>query len=1197
MEPNFDFNQVVPEEENIVIAPPSAEAITQGEQEVQQIQQDNGAMIPQGSSIPDPIRQGLGWVDEQLGTNLLGKAEVNQDKNQERFKEWDQNMEEVAYSNPANTVLAETVRGVAGGVTDAFESVGEFGELVGDSGRQLLGLNSDPTQNPWDAAYEAADWDFGTSENKTAVGNLGRGLVSFMLMSRGLKAAGLTVGTGANAGRAARMGGEALRGAIADLIYKPGEGNLTNMLEEAVPGLSGTFLTALAHDEDDNIWEARLKNVLEGGITGVALDALGEIIGAVRAGRKAKAAGKKPDQVVDAAVEHLANNKPKGSNAEARMNDAIDNSATPNRPGTADPNNRAVYPDEVPAQKAVEGQYRKPVAGDITQPQAPRMLTEAATNKILSMVPSESAAAVKEVLERTAKGLDVDALAKSLGKDPDEIVREAAGYLTRFLGGESPEAILAASKTVTKDGDQLLSRGGIVAAKGMIADTAQTISNIAYNFEHVVAAGGNPARQATELVDQLEILLKMHKEHSHGAGSILANMRNPKTRKAADALDEVIESMQDLRKKINSGDPAARAEVKALADGIAVAGDNAEGILDLTRLYKGVGVEVMQKAAFNSMLSGPATQMRNIIGNTSVAILRPMAIGIGSNGDAVLKGRSKAMYANFANTLFESVAVGWRSMSQGVSVTDGSKMLLRDADLDARVALLNQKGVGGPGMWMINMLHNINKSPWTTWPTKMLNAADNASKTLIARMELRGQAYEQAMDMVRAGTIDESQVADKALELFDGLAKENFGADGRILKEWMADLTERATFQSPLEGPAARFNDFTNQVPFAKIFAPFVRTGANIMDYSSTYVPVARRFSSEFSQVMKSGDPVRIAEMQGRLAIGQRTAVTGAVLAMSGLMTGNGPQDPARRKVWLKNNQPMSFKVGNTWISYESVEPLNVILAAVADATQLQAYGATESAGQLLSQLGMIIASSVTNRSYWSGLEAASVALDPTQWSERAVVGGVGGFANNMIPWAGLRRQMGQALVPGMTEWRNEYERLLAAALPGYTAAFGVEKTDIFTGERVETGRQGLAALLPFSMKSVQNDPVVQDLSRYGIEINDESITSISGVKLSAEQREQVRQIIFKNDIRGDLKRLFNSAEFKKSYEAWKADPRIAREEAPWYIMVTDLIQDHKSAARETLLQNNVELQDTIYDQRHGYQQNIERLANFHRGS
>ena len=157
--------------------------------------------------------------------------------------------------------------------------------------------------------YESADWDLGVTENKTAVGGFARGAVTLLTAMRFVPGGQLGQGS-----RVGRVGVEAVRGAIADFFVGGEDGNLSTSLEEGFElfgndvQLNNAFIQAISIDEDDNPYEARLKNMVEGGIFGVAVDGVGELIGAFRAGRKIKDAGGTPQEAADAVVEYVQGN-------------------------------------------------------------------------------------------------------------------------------------------------------------------------------------------------------------------------------------------------------------------------------------------------------------------------------------------------------------------------------------------------------------------------------------------------------------------------------------------------------------------------------------------------------------------------------------------------------------------------------------------------------------------------------------------------------------------------------------------------------------------------------------------------------------------------------------------------------------------------------------------------------------------------
>lgn len=174
--------------------------------------------------------------------------------------------------------------------------------------------------NIFSSAYEQSDWDFGVAETLTGVGKFSREIVSCVTLMASAGGAPVLGAVGRVGGTAVRLGGEALRGAVADLVMSADGGNLSNMLEEVAPGLKNTWVTALAIDEEDNPLEQRIKNLLEGGVLGIAVDGVGELIGAVRAGRAVKAAGGTEDEAAINAIKEPPKTRPNKLSVRHRLN-------------------------------------------------------------------------------------------------------------------------------------------------------------------------------------------------------------------------------------------------------------------------------------------------------------------------------------------------------------------------------------------------------------------------------------------------------------------------------------------------------------------------------------------------------------------------------------------------------------------------------------------------------------------------------------------------------------------------------------------------------------------------------------------------------------------------------------------------------------------------------------------------------------
>ena len=195
-------------------------------------------------------------------------------------------------------IISETGAAIAGGAADAVESVGSFAELTGDTLKTgfntLFGRPIDETQNPFSQYYQHQDagWldipDYLVPENKTALGNLARGLVEFGLLTAATGGVGSGAVGGARVGirvaataRAAGIGVRGTRfirfipkvaaeGAVAELVSSAGEdANLLNLIDDTTPWMSPWAknvigVNALKVNPDDNPWLARIKSVAVG---------------------------------------------------------------------------------------------------------------------------------------------------------------------------------------------------------------------------------------------------------------------------------------------------------------------------------------------------------------------------------------------------------------------------------------------------------------------------------------------------------------------------------------------------------------------------------------------------------------------------------------------------------------------------------------------------------------------------------------------------------------------------------------------------------------------------------------------------------------------------------------------------------------------------------------------------------------------
>ena len=221
---------------------------------------------------------------------------------QQQRKEQQEAFEAAAYDGPINTIGSEAVRTVVKLPTNLIEAGLDTADLMVDVGRvgidKVRGVKTKPTEDPFSDRYVAAAYDLGVKGPKTQAGQLALKLLSFATLTRRLMVSlpkGLTA-LGSKPGTLRRAISEGIvPGAIADFfLTDDNSGNLTAMVNNFIPEdnpLHDSFLFALRTTENDDLFTAKIKSVLEGGIVGAAADGLLWLAWGRKAAQRAMASG------------------------------------------------------------------------------------------------------------------------------------------------------------------------------------------------------------------------------------------------------------------------------------------------------------------------------------------------------------------------------------------------------------------------------------------------------------------------------------------------------------------------------------------------------------------------------------------------------------------------------------------------------------------------------------------------------------------------------------------------------------------------------------------------------------------------------------------------------------------------------------------------------------------------------------------
>lgn len=1209
------------------------------------------------------------FVEDKIYRPILGEKGM-QDYQQrkaageKKAQEVQDNFERAAYDGPVNTFGSEAVRTVIKAPVNLLEGVMNTGELIKDTIgtgiNAIRGKETPAERNPFSNRYEEARYDLGVRGPKTSVGKLAEGVLTFGIGLRAVGArlpAGLTgLGTGGKGLKGAVASG-IVPGAMADLLLTKGDdGNLSTLVRDLdwiPPEHEDTFLLALAVEKDDNIWEAKLKTVLEGGVTGAAADALGWILVGRRAAQKALKAGASKEEALRAGTEASEAAAAK-ADAEAKTRDvneqerwaevrgveynklreqedeaarladriladfgeespeyaeALKSLESINKqvadfdweetrrvvPEGLDPQERSAYNETADINTAAAAQLEAetggiprnarvgtgaitPGASSPTMAGAPKVLTDAAY-RIMGMDEGPERL-VKEYIKQS----DLQKVAKSLRRSYKQVVRDAAALVEEFRDStlkydESTTPITEMLKGGTIEvnrglgNETLLSPEGVVAVKALITDTANQIYDLATSADAMTIAGTAGGNQLDRVVDRLIGLVGLHKVtgnfHGFSLGAFQEMIGSPRgsARGAADFQNteqQLKEWGMRVKRLSRQGDPSSKEELDRLVRALVLSGGDPTKMVSFTNLAMKLGTDNLLKGMYQSILSGPITHLRNLVGNTYATIERPFSVALNGfmTGDEAKKKAAVAGFHAIRSGMNDAWRVARQSFMTGEPLHINHKFALDDARLLASIETMKRAADSDTQRLAIGFLeaqyHFLNNK-FMSLPSRLLMASDDFFKQLNVRQKVTSDAmYKAVLD---------TKNPDKVDEVFQGylreFSKKIDPKTGEILDSELLDYADISTFQGDPGSAINKLTLFLEEVPVAKIFVPFIRTPANILAYAGQHTPGLNRFLSSYKQVMAGSDELLKAEMRGREAIGAMTIGSAAVLALSGLMTGNGPVDSEEKALWLKSHQPMSFKVGGQWISYQSLEPLSTIMATTADIALLARMGNQSMAEKLTGQLVYSLTAAITEKSYLAGLTALAAALDPANISSGdRVLRGMLGTANNFLPYAGARRALANALDPYVKEVDNELQRALNDALPFYRNT-QPSRIDVFTGEQIQSVGGGVwNALVPFRMKNAGEDNVQDTLVAMEYEFNQMTKSGPKGEPLTAQEQAVFSRLIYETGIRDRIENLIGKDWFRESIDEYaNRTGELDKRKTRHYMAVDRLISQAKASA------------------------------------
>nr|BAR30779.1 T7-like internal core protein [uncultured Mediterranean phage uvMED] len=482
----------------------------------------------------------------------------------------------------------------------------------------------------------------------------------------------------------------------------------------------------------------------------------------------------------------------------------------------------------------------------------------------------------------------------------------------------------------------------------------------------------------------------------------------------------------------------------------------------------GALIRSLQEMMSHSVLSGPKTPFRALLGTGTATFLRPLSTALGASMRYPFTGDAATIRASLAsiNALNESIPEAFELFFTKLNAYwkgDMSTIKTRYAEFTKgdenwevirRWAEDSGRATYGDRVTfaMTNMLRNLNNWNIFSYSTKLMAATDDTFRFMLGRAKMREKAMRRVLDLQGSG-IELPEITPQLMKAYqDDFYGEIFDANGNIKDEATLFASKEVTLTQDLTGFAKGLNDVFSSTPLARPFFLFARTGVNGLALTGKHTPGFNFLVKEFNDIAFANpnnlDSVakygitNLTELQnaqalqtGRLGIGAAVTFLAAQAWMNGKLTGNGPADRQKRQGWIDAGyMPRTIELAGVRVGYDPIEPFNLIMSTIADVGDASELMGEEWTERELQKISLVVAQAISSKSYLAGIQSFVdlFAGRPGQ-GERILAS----LMNNQLPLAGLRNEMGKLFTPHMREIGSGIDQsirnrnLLFEALPG----------------------------------------------------------------------------------------------------------------------------------------------------------------------
>ena len=1148
-------------------------------------------------------------------------------------------------------VVKEFQSAIGGGLQDTASSVVTLPERAID---MFSGEMQEEQQTDEGYGAEWDDWfvdDANPIETKTWWGGAIRSLVHFGSLAAAIIPAAKVAGVTAASTLAGSLVRGAGIGAVSDIVSKYSqEENGLQILRDRFNFID----TPLATNDLDHPAVKTLKNVVEGMGIGAVFDGFSILVGkGVRKVRKGKG-GK--EIVEDGAEDALT----KAVAREQSVKDQVTQKAVTQLeiPGFSGYKNKPIADpwQAAPTSNGKPFDVRKQLSRSRKEWGAENGSTDSLTTPVQLERTAINAEMAEEHLKEVLSDFMSDqriqteiANAKASGKSLMDVWGESAEKMQRVIEGRNTSDVSTEDfwREFNLDTDRIDDReiwksGNVVAGDLIIGSLVKELRDLGiagrelFEIADVADIDGPAKAMYDKLIAGLTQikLAKMTKSASFrnlGAGAVrevvdtqvaesvdafrlaMKLAGNSKDDDLFRAIFETVSMSNDIhnvtdfdawiRKKLKGGDFNGQAKTGAL-------------------------IRELQGVMINSVLSGPKTPARAILGTSTATFLRPLSQVLGAtlSGDAGTKRASLAavhgmveaipeawtLFKTKLNSYWTGDVASIKSRFNEITKGDEQWEMYRDWIENSDRASLGDKGT----FYLANMARAMNNNKFLTYSTKIMAATDDTFGYILARSRAKEKAMRLAMDQLNKGNITEitPDLLKNAEDRFYGQITD---ADGNITDAATIFAKKEATLTTDLTGFSKGLNDVFDSAPWAKPFFLFARTGVNGLSLTAKHTPGFNFLVKEFNDiafaspenlvnVQKYGiesaeDLINAQALQaGRLAMGSSIIAMASFHFMNGGLTGNGPTDRRQRQVWIDGGyKPRTITLGGVQVSYDALEPFNLILSTIADIGDHSQLMGEEWTEDNLQKLAVVMMQGISSKSYLAGMQqfVDLFAGKPGQF-ERIIAG----LANNTIPMSSMRNELGKLFNPYMKELnsgigdaiRNRNlisERLAVKEIP--------TKYDMLNGQPIKdwdfpTRMFNMFSPVQFNLDQGPGRKLLFD-SGYDLRMSTYSAPDGTDLSQNATVRSMFMKAIGDQNIEAQLNKLAKNRKVQMSLAAMQNDLAAGRREMDprtAYVhntLIHQIIEDARRRAWAQV-QRNPEVKALQEEERRLSTQNLESM-------